>query len=207
MNSRPRALALLLIAGAFFAGASTVFDYVPLAIDGKPAPLAAYRGKVLLIVNVASQSVFAGQYEALQALYAKYRDQGLVVLAFPSNDFGQQEPDGNDAIQQFAAVKYKAEFPLFAKIVVTGDHIAPLYQFLTDKPAADDAAKDKSAAETATGGPVRWSFTKFLIGRDGKVAKRFEPDTEPDDPELVNAIEKALDGKPTPDAASAKKKP
>jgi glutathione peroxidase len=198
MNSKPRALALLLMAAALFAGASTVFDYVPLAIDGKPSPLAAYRGKVLLIVNVASQSIFAGQYEGLESLYQKYRDQGLVVLAFPSNDFGQQEPEGNDAIQQFAAGKYKADFPLFAKIVVTGDRIAPLYQFLTDKPAsADDAAKDKPA-EPATGGPVRWNFTKFLIGRDGTVAKRFEPDTEPADPELVNAIEKAL-------AAPAKK--
>jgi glutathione peroxidase len=207
MNSKSRALTLLLAAGAIFAGASTVFDYVPLAIDDKPAPLAAYRGKVLLIVNVASQSVFAGQYEGLESLYQKYRDQGLVVLAFPSNDFGQQEPDGNDAIRQFATAKYKTNFPLFAKIAVTGDHISPLYQFLTDKPAvADDGAKDK-LAEPATGGPVRWSFTKFLIGRDGKVAKRFEPDTEPDDPELVNAIEKALDGKPAPDAVSAKKKP
>ena len=191
MNSKSRAFGLLL-AAAVFAGGSTVTDYVPLAIDGKPAPLAAYRGKVLLIVNVASQSVFAGQYEGLEALYQKYRDQGLVVLAFPSNDFGQQEPDGNDAIQQFATAKYKTDFPLFAKIAVTGDHIAPLYQFLTDKPAAaEDAAKDKPA-EPTTGGPVRWSFTKFLIGRDGKVAKRFEPDTEPDDPELVDAIEKAL---------------
>lgn len=197
MSSRLRALALLPVLAAVFASASTVFDYVPLAIDGKPAPLATYRGKVLLIVNVASQSVFAGQYEVLESLYQRYRDQGLVVLAFPSNDFGQQEPDGNDAIQQFATGKYKAQFPLFAKIAVTGDHIAPLYQFLTDKPAAlDDPAKDKPA-EPATGGPVRWSFTKFLIGRDGKVAKRFEPDTEPDDPELVSAIEKALNAKDT----------
>src|SRR5579871_880718 len=143
MNSKSWALGLLLAAGAGLSCASSVFDYVPLAIDGKPAPLAAYRGKVLLIVNVASQSVFAGQYDGLESLYQKYRDQGLVVLAFPSNDFGQQEPDGNDAIQQFAIGKYKADFPLFAKIAVAGDHIAPLYQFLTDKPAAaDDAAKD-----------------------------------------------------------------
>ena len=202
MNSKLRALALLLIVGAVGASASSAFDYVPLAIDGKPTPLAVYRGKVLLIVNVASQSVFASQYEGLESLYQKYRDQGLVVLAFPSNDFGQQEPDGNDAIQKFAAVKYKAQFPLFAKIAVTGDHIAPLYQFLTEKPAsADDPAKEKPA-EPTTAGPVRWSFTKFLIGRDGKVAKRFEPDMEPDDPELVNAIEKALSAK---DASPAKK--
>jgi glutathione peroxidase len=191
MNFRTRALALLMIAGAL-ASASTVFDYVPLGIDGKPAPLAAYRGKVLLIVNVASQSVFVGQYEGLESLYQKYRDQGLVVLAFPSDDFGQQEPDGNDAIRQFAVAKYKVDFPLFAKIVVTGDRIAPLYHYLTDKPASSDEPAKNKPAESATGGPVRWSFTKFLIDRDGKVAKRFEASTEADDPELVNAIEKAL---------------
>src|ERR1700681_4475815 len=108
MSFKLGTLTVFLALQAVFASASTVFDYVPLAIDGKPAPLAAYRGKVLLIVNVASQSVFAGQYEGLEALYQKFRQQGLMVLAFPSNDFGQQEPDANDAIQQFAAGKYKA---------------------------------------------------------------------------------------------------
>ena len=161
--------------------ATTVLDYIPLSIDGKPVPLASYRGKVLLIVNVASHSIFTPQYEGLQALYAKYQDQSLVILAFPSNDFGQEEPDGNDAIQQFAAGKYKVTFPIFAKISIMGEHMSPLYQFLTDK-----------QANPTTGGPIRWNFTKFLTDREGKLVQRFEPNVTPDSPELAAAIEKAL---------------
>ena len=164
-------------------GATTVLDYIPLSIDGKPVPLASYRGKVLLIVNVASHSIFTPQYEALQTLYAKYKEQGLVVLAFPSNDFGQEEPDGSDAIQKFVADKYKVTFPMFAKVSLTGEHVAPLYQFLIDKQANPN-----------TGGPIRWNFTKFLVDREGKVVQRFEPDVTPDAPELASAIEKALRG-------------
>jgi glutathione peroxidase len=163
--------------------AATVLDFIPLSIDGKPAPLAAYRGKVLLIVNVASHSIFTPQYEGLQALYAKYQNQGLVILAFPSNDFGQEEPDGNDAIQQFVTSKYKVTFPMFAKISLAGEHVSPLYQFLTDK-----------QANPTTGGPIRWNFTKFLADRDGKIVQRFEPDVAPDAPELAAAIEKTLRG-------------
>jgi glutathione peroxidase len=163
--------------------ATTVLDYIPLSIDGKPVPLASYRGKVLLIVNVASHSNFTPQYEGLEALYAKYQDQGLVVLAFPSNDFGQEEPDGNDAIKEFAVGKYKVTFPIFAKIPLAGEHMSPLYQFLTDK-----------HANPTTGGPIRWNFTKFLADRDGKIVQRFEPDVTPDSPELAAAIEKALHG-------------
>jgi glutathione peroxidase len=160
--------------------ATTVLDYIPLSIDGKPVPLASYRGKVLLIVNVASKSIFTPQYQGLEALYEKYKDQGLVILAFPSDDFGKEEPDGNDAIKQFAA-KYKVTFPVFAKVAMAGEHMAPLYQFLTDKQANPN-----------TGGPIRWNFTKFLVDREGKVAERFEPDMTPDSPELAAAIEKAL---------------
>jgi glutathione peroxidase len=163
--------------------ATTVLDYIPLSIDGKPVPLASYRGQVLFIVNVASHSIFTPQYEGLEALYEKYKDQGLVILAFPSNDFGQEEPDGNDAIKQFAVGKYKVTFPIFAKISLAGEHMSPLYQFLTDK-----------QANPATGGPIRWNFTKFLAGRDGKVVQRFEPDVTPDSPELAASIEKALHG-------------
>ena len=163
--------------------ATTVLDYIPLSIDGKPVPLASYRGKVLLIVNVASHSIFTPQYEGLEALYQKYKDQGLVVLAFPSDDFGKEEPDGNDAIKKFAAEKYKVTFPIFAKISLAGEHMAPLYQFLTDK-----------QANPTTGGPIRWNFTKFLVDREGKVVQRFEPDVTPDSPELAVAIEKALRG-------------
>jgi glutathione peroxidase len=163
--------------------ATTVFDFIPLSIDGKLAPLADYRGKVLLIVNVASQSGFSAQYEGLQWLHQTYQARGLVVLAFPSNDFGQEEPGAGEEIKQFAIGKYKAAFPLFAKIALAGDHAAPLYQFLTDK-----------QANPQTGGPVRWNFTKFLTDRDGKIIARFEPDVDPKAPELLTAIEKALRG-------------
>lgn len=175
-------LTLLAVSGVLL-GASTVLDYIPLSIEGKPAPLAAYRGKVLLIVNVASNSIFSPQFQALESLYKKYKDQGLVILAFPSNDFGQEEPDGNDALQKLAADKYKITFPLFAKVSLTGEHMSPLYQFLTDK-----------QANATTGGPIRWNFTKFLADRDGKILQRFEPDVAPDSPELAVSIEKALKG-------------
>jgi glutathione peroxidase len=170
----------LALSGAGLA-ATGVFDYVPLSIDGKPSPLSAHRGKVLLIVNVASQSGFTPQYEGLEWLYEHYRDQGLVILAFPSNDFGQEEPGSNEQIKQFSAEKYKVSFPLFAKISVAGEHVAPLYELLTDK-----------QANPSTGGTVRWNFTKFLVGRDGKIIARFEPDVDPKAPELAGAIEKAL---------------
>ncbi len=160
--------------------ATTVLDYIPLSVDGKPVPLASYRGKVLLIVNVASKSIFTPQYQGLEALYQKYKDQGLVILAFPSDDFGKEEPDGNAAIKQFVG-KFKVTFPMFAKIPLAGEHMAPLYQFLTDKQANPN-----------TGGPIRWNFTKFLVDREGKVVERFEPDMTPDSPELAAAIEKAL---------------
>ena len=173
-------LAVLAVSGVLLR-ATTVLDYIPLSIDGKAVPLASYRGKVLLIVNVASRSIFSPQYEGLETLYQKYKDQGLVILAFPSNDFGQEEPDGNDAIKQVAEGKYKATFPIFAKLSLAGEHMAPLYQFLTDK-----------QANPTTGGPIRWNFTKFLVDRDGKVVERFEPDVTPDAPELAAALEKAL---------------
>jgi glutathione peroxidase len=177
-----RSLLALLAVGGVLLGATSVLDYIPLSIDGKPVPLSTYRGKVLLIVNVASHSIFTPQYEGLQVLYAKYEGQGLVVLAFPSDDFGKEEPDGNDAIKQFAA-KYKVTFPMFAKLSLAGDHMSPLYQFLSDK-----------QANPTTGGPIRWNFTKFLADRDGKIVQRFEPDVTPDSPELASAIEKALRG-------------
>lgn len=175
-------LVLLALSGVLLR-ATTVFDYIPLSIDGKPLPLASYRGKVLLIVNVSSHSNLTPQYQGLESLYQKYKEQGLVVLAFPSNDFGQEEPDGNDAIKQFVAEKYKVTFPLFARISLAGEHVAPLYQFLTDK-----------QANPTTGGPIRWNFTKFLVDRDGKIVQRFEPDVTPDAPDLAVAIEKALRG-------------
>jgi len=175
-------LALIALSGVLLR-ATTVLDFIPLSIDGKPVPLAAYRGKVLLIVNVASHSIFTEQYQTLESLYQKYKDQGLVVLAFPSDDFGKEEPGANDEIKKFVAEKYKVTFPLFAKISLAGEHMAPLYQFLTDK-----------QPNSTTGGPVRWNFTKFLVDREGKVVERFEADVTPDSPDLAVAVEKALRG-------------
>ena len=185
MSFRLATLSLILAAGGALLCATTVLDFLPLAIDGKPTSLAAYRGKVLLIVNVASHSIFTPQYEGLESLHEKYQSQGLVILAFPANDFGQEEPGSNEEILQFATSKYKVAFPMFAKISAAGEHMAPLFQFLTDK-----------QANASTAGPVRWNFTKFLIDREGKAILRFEPDVEPQAPELVEAIEKALRAEP-----------
>jgi glutathione peroxidase len=183
MNFKTSALAFILATcGAAFS-VTTVLDFIPLSIDGKPAPLSAYRGKVLLIANVASHSIFTAQYSGLQTLFDKYQSQGLVILAFPANDFGQEEPATNQEIQQFLDQKYKVTFPVFAKVSAAGDHAAPLFQFLVDK-----------QVNSATGGPIRWNFTKFLTDREGKIVQRFEPDIEPLAPELMMAIEKALRG-------------
>ncbi|HUA18765.1 MAG TPA: hypothetical protein VMB25_08475 [Bryobacteraceae bacterium] len=176
---------LLLAAGGVLWGATTVLDFVPLSIDGKATPLAAYRGKVLLIVNVASHSIFTPQYDGLQKLYEKYQSQGLMVLAFPANDFGKEEPAGDAEIQKLVTAKYKITFPLFAKITTAGVHAAPLYQFLTDK-----------ETDPKWAGPLHWNFTKFLIDREGKVIQRFEPDVEPLGPEMIEAVEKALRAEP-----------
>jgi len=182
MNFRRTAFFLaLLAASGVLLRATTVLDFIPLSIDGKPVPLSTYRGKVLLFVNVASHSIFTPQYEGLEKLYEKYKDQGLVVLAFPANDFGKEEPDGDDAIKKFVTAKYKVTFPLFAKIPLSGEHVAPLFQFLMDK-----------QADPKAGGPIPWNFTKFLVDREGQLVQRFEPDIAPDAPELAVAIEKAL---------------
>ena len=164
-------------------GASSALDFTLNSIDGQPAPLAAYKGKVVLIVNVASFCGFTPQYEGLEAIYRKYKDRGLVVLGFPANNFGAQEPGTNEEIKTFCNRKYDVTFPMYAKISVAGADKAPLYQFLTDK-----------QANPATGGEIKWNFTKFLVGRDGSVAARFESAVKPESPEVAAAIEKALGG-------------
>ena len=178
--SRP---VLFLFSLALFAG--TVWDYNLPSIDGKPVALSAFKGKVALIVNVASQCGYTPQYAGLEALYEKFKDRGLVVLGFPANNFGNQEPGTNDEIQQFCTRNYKVTFPMFAKVSVAGDDKTPLYAYLTDK-----------EANAKTGGEIRWNFTKFLVGSDGKVIARFEPDVAPEDPELLTAIEAALKSEP-----------
>jgi len=172
-------IAIILCAVAF--AAPTLYDFTLNSIDGQPAPLSAYQGKVLLLVNVASKCGFTPQYTALEALYEKYKGDGLVVIGFPANNFMSQEPGTNAEIKDFCSRTYQVKFPMYAKISVKGDDKAPLYQFLTDK-----------AANPTTGGEIKWNFTKFLVGRNGAVIARFEPAVKPDSPEVIAAIENAL---------------
>jgi len=158
-----------------------VYEFTMNSIDGQPAPLAAYKGKVLLLVNVASKCGFTPQYKELEAVYEKYKGQGLVVIGFPANNFMGQEPGTNAEIKEFCSRTYNVSFPMYSKISVLGEDKAPLYQWLTDK-----------AANPSTGGEIKWNFTKFLVGRDGKILARFETKVKPDAPEVVSAIEGAL---------------
>ena len=176
-------LGALLTATTSFA-ASSVHEFTLAAIDGTPTPLANYKGKVMLIVNVASQCGYTYQYEGLQALYVRYKDQGLVVAGFPANNFGEQEPGSNAEIGAFCKSKFDVTFPMFAKISVSGKDKAPLYQFLTDK-----------TANPKTGGEIPWNFTKYLVDRNGKVLARFDAPVEPESKELTSAIERALAAK------------
>jgi glutathione peroxidase len=160
---------------------ASVLDFPVKDIDGKGVNLAKFKGEVLLIVNTASRCGYTPQYEGLQATYEKYKDRGLEVLAFPANEFGQQEPGANSEIKSFCSSKYNVTFPLFAKIVVKGEGIHPLYEFLTS-PETDP----KFA------GPIPWNFAKFLVNRRGEVIARFQPGDEPDSDKVTSAIEKAL---------------
>src|SRR5271156_4866070 len=172
-------LGILLMRASLFA-ASSIYDFTLPSIDGKPAPLAAYKGKVVLVVNVASQCGYTPQYSALEATYEKYKDKGFVILGFPANNFGAQEPGTNEEIKTFCSRKYSVTFPLYAKISVKGADQAPLYAYLT---------KD---AGPSVAGEIKWNFTKFLIDRNGMVVQRFEPAVTPDSKEVIAAIEKQL---------------
>lgn len=151
------------------------------SLDGKEVDLASYEGKVVLMVNVASQCGLTPQYEQLQEMHKKYHDKGLVILGFPCNQFGGQEPGKPEEIKQFCSSKYGVEFPLFSKVEVNGDGACDLYKYLT--------SLDTKPAEK---GKISWNFEKFLVGRDGKVISRFSPRTKPDAPEMISAIEAAL---------------
>ena len=168
--------ALLVIAAAGLFAASSLYEFTLNSIDGKPAPLGAYRGKVLLLVNVASYCGYTPQYEGLEALYEKYKERGLVVIGFPANNFGAQEPGTNAEIKDFCERTYHVKFPMYAKISVDGSDKAPLYQYLT----------------SSMGGDIQWNFTKFLVARDGKLLRRFEPGVTPESGEVTAAIETAL---------------
>jgi glutathione peroxidase len=160
---------------------TSVLDFHVKDIEGKDVDLASYKGKVLLIVNTASQCGLTPQYKDLEAIYEKYKDQGFAILAFPANEFGKQEPGSNEEIKEFCSTKYKVSFPLFSKIVVKGKGIDPLFDFLTS-----DATNPKFA------GPIKWNFNKFLVDRKGEVIARFEPKKEQWSEPVVTAIEKAL---------------
>jgi glutathione peroxidase len=163
----------------FAVRAGTIYDIPVKDIDGKPATLSAYKGKVILIVNVASHCGFTPQYKALEATYNKYADQGFVILGFPCNQFGEQEPGTDEEIKQFCTSKYFITFPMFDKIEVNGANRHPLYELLAGK-------------DSPFSGDIGWNFTKFLIGKDGAIVARFESQVKPDDPKVTAAIEKAL---------------
>ncbi|OYW88882.1 MAG: glutathione peroxidase [Sphingobium sp. 32-64-5] len=173
---------------------------IPLkTIRGEDSSLADYRGKVLLIVNVASKCGLTPQYEGLEALHRKYQDQGLTVMGFPANDFGAQEPGTDEEISTFCTTNYGVDFPMFSKIPVTGAGKHPLYAALTqakpDRQGDSESFREKlrGFGMTPTEDPeILWNFEKFLIARDGSVAARFAPGTTPDDPAVVAAIEAEL---------------
>jgi glutathione peroxidase len=168
-----------ILAGALamtLGAATSIYDFTLNSIDGTPEPLASFKGKVVLIVNVASRCGFTPQYEALEKVYEKYKDQGFVIVGVPANNFGGQEPGTNEEIKTFCTRKYNVTFPMLSKVSVKGDDITPLYKYLT----------------TAKGGDVKWNFTKFLIGKDGEILARFESPVKPDSPDVTGAIEQAL---------------
>ena len=160
---------------------NSIYDFVLKDIEGRDGTLGEYRGRVLLIVNVASKCGFTRQYAGLEKLYQAYAERGLVILGFPANNFMNQEPGTEAEIKSFCTLTYGVTFPMFAKISVKGKDIHPLYAFLASKELHGGA-----------GGTVSWNFNKFLVGRDGRVLAHYGSRTEPDDPELTAAIEKAL---------------
>ncbi|MEI9963296.1 MAG: glutathione peroxidase [Limisphaerales bacterium] len=162
--------------------AGSIYDIAVKDIDGKDTTLAAYKGKIVLIVNVASHCGFTPQYKNLEAVYEKYKDKGFVVLGFPCNQFGAQEPGSNEEIKQFCTREYFITFPLFDKIEVNGANQHPLYAALTGETSPFP-------------GKIGWNFTKFLISKDGKILKRFDSKIKPDAPEATEAIEAALAAK------------
>ncbi|MCB2231517.1 glutathione peroxidase [bacterium] len=158
------------------------FTSIPFeTIDGKATSLDAYKGKVILIVNTASKCGYTPQYEGLEALYQEYKDSGLVVIGFPANNFGGQEPGTNEQILEFCQTKFDVTFPMMAKISVKGKDIHPLYKYLTE--------------DSKMPGEISWNFNKFLIDRDGRLAARYESKVKPQSEELVGQIKTLLNGK------------
>ena len=161
--------------------APAALNFTMKSITGQDVNLADYKGKVLLVVNVASKCGLTPQYEALESLHEKYSDKGLAVLGFPSNQFGRQEPGTDAEIAEFCSATYKVKFPMFSKIDVNGEKAAPLYKHLT---ATETKPKGK--------GDISWNFEKFVIGKNGEVVARFAPRTAPDSEEVMKVLEAEL---------------
>ena len=158
---------------------TTAYDFSAIDIDGHDKSLTDYSGKVLLVVNVASKCGFTPQYTGLQSLWEKYRERGLVVLGFPSDQFGHQEPGDDSALKTFCSLTYDIDFPMFSKVDVNGGNAHPLWKWLKD---------EKSGLLGI--GAIKWNFSKFLVGRDGKVIKRYAPTDKPES--MAKDIEAAL---------------
>lgn len=158
--------------------ATSIYEFTMNDIDGKTVKLEKYKGNVVLIVNVASKCGYTPQYEGLEEIYKRYKDKGFVILGFPANNFMGQEPGSDAEIKQFCSTKYNVSFPMFSKISVKGNDIHPLYQYLTQNANPP--------------GDVKWNFGKFLVGKDGKIAARFDSGVKPESSELTSAIESAL---------------
>jgi len=174
-------LLMALLGMSVMAAEKTIYDFTLNSIDGQPTPLSTFKGKVVLLVNVASRCGFTPQYAGLESIYEKYKGRGFVIVGIPANNFGGQEPGTNQEIKTFCSAKYNVTFPMMAKVSVKGSDITPLYQYLTDK-----------TLNPETGGDIGWNFTKFLVGPDGKIIARFDSKVEPNSPEVTGAIEKAL---------------
>ncbi len=159
----------------------SIYQIVATNIDGKPFSLSEYKGKVVLIVNVASRCGFTPQYEGLEKIYLKYKDKGFVILGFPANNFLGQEPGTDEEIKTFCSLKYNVTFPMFSKISVKGNDINPLYAYLTGKDTDPEFS-----------GNITWNFNKFLIDRNGKIVNRFDSKITPEDPNLTGDVEKYL---------------
>ena len=172
---------LLVAATAGFASAASFYDYTMNSIDGKPTSLSSFKGKVVLLVNVASRCGFTPQYAGLEALYEKEKDKGFVIVGIPANNFMSQEPGTDAEIKAFCKAKYDVKFPIMSKVSVKGADQTPLYQYLTS-----------TEQNPKTGGEIKWNFTKFLIGRNGQILARFEPAIKPEDPAVTTAVDAAL---------------
>lgn len=177
-------LSLSVVLHAQAGGAKSALDFKMKGIDGSEVDLSKYKGKVVLLVNVASKCGLTPQYKGLQALYEKYMDQGFLVIGVPANDFGKQEPGTDEEISKFCSTKYNVTFPMLSKVAVKGSEKTPLYQHLTAKESNPRFA-----------GEIQWNFTKFLISRNGEVVNRFEPRTAPESEVIVKSIEAELSRK------------